>query len=71
MIYGYDNTIHSTQKLHIEIDERGGVVGVWFRCAALPFDVTVVAEDRAIEMSNISDQVNKHSKLNAVDIERL
>ena len=71
MISGYDKTIHSTQKLNIEIDKRGGVVGVWFRCAALPFDVTVVDEDRAVEMANASDRVNKHSKLNAVDIERV
>lgn len=69
MIYGHERTIHSTQKLNIEIDKRGSVVSVWFRCCPLPFDVTVVDEDRAIEMANMSDGVNKHSKLNAVDIE--
>ena len=69
MIYGHDGTIHGTQKLNIEIDKRGGVVSVWFRCCALPFDVTVVDEPRAIEMAHMSDDINKHVKLNAVDIE--
>lgn len=69
MIYGNEGTIHGTQKLNIEIDKRGGVVSVWFRCCALPFDVTVVDEGRAIEMANMSDRVNKHTKLNAVDID--
>lgn len=69
MIYGYDKTIHGTQKLNIEIDKRGGVVGVWFRCCALPFDVTVVDESRAIEMAILSDEMNKHARLTAVDIE--
>jgi hypothetical protein len=69
MIYGHNGTIHHTQKLNIEIDKRGGVVSVWFRCCALPFDVTVVDESRAIEMANMSDDVNKRIKLNAVDVE--
>ncbi len=70
MIYGHDGTIHGSQKLNIEIDKRGGVVSVWFRCCALPFDVTVVDENRATEMAHMSDGINKHVKLNAVDIER-
>lgn len=69
MIYGHNKTIHGTQKLNIEIDKRGGVVSAWFRCMALPFDVTVVDDGRAIEMANMSDEINKHSRLNAVDIE--
>lgn len=70
MIYGHTGTIHGTQKLNVEIDERGGVVSVWFRCCALPFDVTVVDEARATEMAHMSDGVNKHVKLNAVDVDR-
>jgi hypothetical protein len=69
MIYGHDGTIHGTQKLNIEIDKRGGIVYVWFRCTALPFDITVVDEDRAVEMAHMSDRINKRYKLNAVDIE--
>jgi hypothetical protein len=69
VIYGHDGTIHKTQKLNIEIDKRGGVVSVWFRCMALPFDVTVVGEDRAVEMAHMSDRINKRYKLNAVNID--
>jgi hypothetical protein len=32
--------------------------------------VTVVDESRAIEMANLSDETNKHVRLNAVDIDR-
>ena len=70
MIYGHDGTIHGTQKLNVEIDKKGNVVSVWFRCCALPFDVTVVEEDRANEMVDMSEGINKTVKLNAVDIER-
>ena len=70
MIYGHDGTIHGTQKLNVEIDKKGSVVSVWFRCCALPFDVTVVEEDRANEMVDMSEGINKTVKLNAVDIER-
>jgi hypothetical protein len=69
MLYGNNGTIHRTQKLNVEIDKRGGVVSIWFRCCALPFDVTVVDESRAIEMADLSDRINKHVKLNAVDVE--
>ena len=68
MIYGHGDTIHATQKLNIEVDEKGNVVSVWFRCCALPFDVTVVGKDRAVEMARMSDDVNKRFKLNAVDV---
>jgi hypothetical protein len=71
MIYGHKGTIHGTQKLNIEIDKHGGIVSVWFRCCALPFDVTIVDEDRAVEMAYMSDRVNKHTTLNAVDIEQV
>lgn len=50
MIYGHDKTIHRTKLLNIEVDKRGEVVAVWFRCVMLPFDVTVVGQQRAAEM---------------------
>jgi len=31
MIYGHDKTIHSTQKVNVELDKHGQVVAVWFR----------------------------------------
>ncbi len=49
-IYGRNGTIHHTKLLNIEVDAAGKVVSVWFRCALLPFDVTVVKSDRAHEM---------------------
>ena len=69
MIYGNEGTIHGTQLLNVEVDADGNVVSVWFRCCALPFDVTRVSYDRATEMTRMSESVNKRVKLNAVDIE--
>ena len=69
MMYGYDKTIHATQKLNIEVDHDGNVVSVWFRCMALPFDVHRVDYDRAAEMRTMSERVNQTSKLKAVDVE--
>jgi hypothetical protein len=70
VIYGHKGTIHGTQKLNVEVDKHGRVVSVWFRCCALPFDVTVVDESRATEMATMSDEINKRTKLNAVDVDR-
>lgn len=70
MIYGHNGTIHGTQNLNVEVDHKGNVVSVWFRCCALPFDVTVVRPERAAEMRKMSEEINATVKLNAVDIER-
>ena len=68
MIYGHNKTIHGTQLLNIEQDKNGKVVSVWFRCCALPFDITRVGKERSEEMSHMYKQV-RNFKLNAVDIE--
>lgn len=47
--YGDGGTIHNSIKLNVEMS-RGRVCSVWFRCQALPFDVTVVDDDRAADM---------------------
>ena len=46
-------TIHQTTELDVEVDEKGKVVSVWFRCMALPFREIVVGENRAEEMCNM------------------
>lgn len=69
MIYGHNGTIHGTQMLNIETDEKGNVVSVWFRCMALPFNVTVVDRARADEMRKMSKRINSDYKLNAADVE--
>ena len=69
MIYGHDGTIHGIQHLNVELDKNGQVVSVWFRCMALPFDQTIVESSRAKEMRNMSKDVNKKCKINAVDID--
>ena len=49
-IYGRNKTIHRTKLLNIEIDKRTGrIVSVWFRCMALPFDITKVDRTRVNE----------------------
>lgn len=66
-IYGYNGTIHHTQKLNIEKSESGEVVSVWFRCLALPFDVTTVDGERVKEMRRLSYDINSRVDLQAVD----
>ena len=67
-IYGRENTIHRTKLLNIEVDAKTGeVVSVWFRCMALPFNVTKVEKSRSNEMKRMYKD-NK-IKINAVEIE--
>lgn len=70
MTYGYDKTIHSTTHLHVEVDDCGRVVAVWFRCQPLPFDVQLADPLRAKQMIKFYEQRMKQVELLAVDIER-
>lgn len=67
--YGGKGTIHGTTFLNIETDLRGNVVGVWFRCMALPFEAHCVGKDRAEEMRTMSVRINEEFKLHGVVIE--
>ena len=68
-IYGRNNTIHHTKLLNIEMDKRTGeVVSVWFRCMALPFDVTKVDRERANEMRTAYKEQGV-PQINAIEIE--
>jgi hypothetical protein len=68
-IYGRENTIHHTKLLNIETDNKTGeVVSVWFRCMALPFDVTEVDKERANEMRKAYKE-NKIMNINAIEFE--
>ena len=69
MIYGHSKTIHGTQHLNVEVDKRGHVVSVWFRCMALPFKETVVDNDRAQDMNRMSGKINGNYRINAIDID--
>jgi hypothetical protein len=48
--YGDDRTIHRTTVVNVELDRRGEVVAVWFRCHPVPFTQDVVEDLRAAEM---------------------
>ena len=50
MLYGHDKTIHRTTRLDVEVNSKGEVVAVWFRCMMLDFHVTKVDKARALEM---------------------
>ena len=68
-IYGRNNTIHRTKLLNIEVDVKTGeVVSVWFRCLALPFDVTKVDKQRADEMKMMYERPDI-VKINAIEVE--
>ena len=70
-IYGRNNTIHRTKLLNIEVDAKTGeVVSVWFRCLALPFDVTKVDKQRADEMKYMYKETDVVG-INAIEIEEI
>ena len=52
-LYGRNHTIHQTSILNVETDDDGKVVAVWFRCQPLPFDQTIVQNNRADEMDRM------------------
>ena len=66
--YGKTNTIHRTKLVNVEVDSNTGeVVSVWFRCLALPFDVTKVDKNRVKEMKEMS---KRHTtKIDAIVVE--
>lgn len=70
-IYGRNNTIHRTKILNIEIDKKTKkIVSVWFRCMALPFDVTEVDKERVSEMERAYKQnADNIPEINAIEIE--
>lgn len=49
-IYGRDQTIHRTTGVNVEVNKKGQVVSVWFRCRPLPFTQCVVQVARARDM---------------------
>jgi hypothetical protein len=57
--YGDGGTIHHDNLLDVEVYD-GHVVGVWFRCQALPFQETIVDSYRANEMRPLSHLVGLH-----------
>ena len=66
--YGKTNTIHRTKLVNIEVDSKTGeVVSVWFRCLALPFDVTKVNKSRSSEMKNMYKN-NSIADINAIEV---
>ena len=48
--YGDGGTIHSTGYVDVEVDDKGQVVSVWFRCQPLPFKQNNSDKSRAAEM---------------------
>jgi hypothetical protein len=67
--YGDKGTIHGSTLLNVEVDLRGNVVAVWFRCMALPFEAHCVGPERASKMNVMSRRVNKDFKLHGVTIQ--
>ena len=48
--YGNTGTIHGSTELDIEVDDRGQVVAVWFRCQTLPFRQANPGPERSADM---------------------
>ncbi len=68
--YGHDKTIHQTTKLDVEVDANGKVVGVWFRCMALPFQQVTADRVRALEMESMYHN-NVIPELLAVEVKHI
>ena len=51
--YGGDGTIHNTTHVDVEVDKRGHVVAVWFRCEPLRYRQVVVDDQRAGNMRDM------------------
>lgn len=43
--YGAGNTVHPSGTIDVQVDSKGRVVAVWFRCLSLPFTVSQGRED--------------------------
>jgi hypothetical protein len=69
MIYGHDKTIHRTKLLNVEI-YKGKIVSVWYRCLALPFNVTEVDQSRAKEMQFMYEKQETNIDIEAIEIKR-
>ena len=53
--YGGNDTIHSNKSVDVEVDNRGRIVAVWFRCMRLKFRQSDVSDERAISMKEPTD----------------
>jgi hypothetical protein len=54
--YGGDGTIHSGGEVNVELDKRGRVVAVWFRCQPLAFTQSTAHPGRVREMDDMYAQ---------------
>lgn len=56
--YGGNGTIHHTGYVDVEVDKKGKVVAVWFRCMMIPFKQANVDKERANEMERAYKESN-------------
>ena len=54
--YGDGGTIHTSTDLDVEVDPKGQVVAVWFRCQPLPFNQSEVDFERSDEMRRMYER---------------
>ncbi len=66
--YGHDGTIHSNESLDVEVDSKGNVTSVWFRCTLLPFRQFDVDEERAKDMRSAYKKGSSIPGLVAVEL---
>jgi hypothetical protein len=58
-------TIHGSHEVNVELDSNGRVVAVWFRCMILPFDETVIDDERAEDMRR-TYKMGRHPSVDAI-----
>jgi hypothetical protein len=49
-LYGGQGTIHPNTEVNVELDSKGNVVSVWYRCQLIAFTQNVVDDARAKDM---------------------
>ena len=67
-VYGHNGTIHGTTDVNVELDKKGNVLSVWFRCQPLPFTQDVVGGQRAKELKSLY-KGHKLPKIHAITLE--
>lgn len=65
--YGDGGTIHRSGQLDVEV-YLGQVVGIWFRCQALPYKVSLVDYGRACDLKRMY-QESPAPGLHGVEVE--
>lgn len=64
--YGGAGTIHSTERVDVEVTADGDVVAVWFRCQPLPFKESFASTTRGADMRAMYADPTSHPPIHSM-----